>query len=126
MRTDEFFYDVLHLPDGRHLRVRVRSLVGLMPLLAVESIEPELLDAVPGFKSRLEWYLANRPDLAGLISRWHAPGAGERRLIALTRGHRMKRLLRRMLDPEEFLSPHGIRSMSKWHEQNPYVLPRIG
>ena len=123
---DEFFYDVLHLPDGRYVRVRVRSLVGLMPLLAVETIEPELLNAVPGFKSRLEWYLAHRPDLAALISRWHEPGSGERRLIALTRGHRMKRLLRRMLDPEEFLSDYGVRSMSKYHEQHPYVLHGLG
>ncbi|CAA9239632.1 MAG: GH63 [uncultured Chthoniobacterales bacterium] len=123
---DEFFYDVLHLPDGRYVRMRVRSLVGLMPLLAVETIEPELLEAVPGFKSRLEWYLENRPDLAALISRWHAPGSGERRLIALTRGHRMKRLLRRMLDPEEFLSPYGVRSMSKYHEQHPFVLQGSG
>lgn len=119
---DEFFYDVLHLPNGRYERVRVRSLVGLMPLLAVETIEPALLDAVPGFKARLEWYLANRPELASLISRWHEPGAGDRRLIALTRGHRMKRLLRRMLDPDEFLSPYGVRSMSKFHQANPYVL----
>ena len=122
---DEFFYDVLHLPDGRCTRLRVRSLVGLMPLLAVETIEPALLDAVPSFKARLEWYLNNRPDLAALISRWHESGAGDRRLIALTRGHRMKRLLKRLLDPEEFLSPFGVRSMSKFHKANPYVL-RIG
>ncbi|MEO7165970.1 MAG: glucosidase [Spartobacteria bacterium] len=119
---DEFFYDVLHTPGGRYLPLRVHSLVGLMPLLAVETIEPELLDAMPGFKERLEWYLANRPDLAGLISRWAEPGSGERRLIALTRGHRMKCLLRRMLDPEEFLSDYGVRSLSKFHEKNPYVL----
>ena len=119
---DEFFYDVLHLPDGRYVRLRMRSLLGLMPLLAVETIEPALLDAVPGFKARLEWYLTNRPDQAGLISRWFEPGAGERRLIALTRGHRMKRLLRRMLDPEEFLSPYGVRSMSKYHQDHPYTL----
>ena len=119
---DAFFYDLLHLPDGRYERLRVRSLVGLIPLLAVETIEPELLKALPGFAARLEWYLANKPELASLISRWHAPGAGERRLIALTRGHRMKRLLRRMLDPEEFLSPYGVRSLSKFHQQRPYVL----
>ena len=107
---------------GNIVRLRVRSLVGLMPLLAVETIEPELLEAMPGFSSRLEWYLAHRPDLARLISRWHEPGAGERRLIALTRGHRMKRLLRRMLDPEEFLSPYGVRSLSKRHATEPYVL----
>jgi hypothetical protein len=120
--TDEFFYDVLHMPDGRYLPLRVRSLVGLMPLLAVETVEPELLDAMPGFKERLEWYLENRPDLARLISRWHDPGAGDRRLIALTRGHRLKCLLRRMLHPDEFLSDYGVRSLSKFHEKNPYVL----
>ena len=120
--TDEFFYDVLHLPDERFIPLRVRSLVGLMPLLAVETIEPELLDAMPGFKQRLEWYLANRPELCALISRWQEPGIGERHLIALTRGHRMKCLLRRMLDPEEFLSSYGVRSMSKFHKAHPYVL----
>jgi len=120
--TDEFYYDVLHMPDGRYLPLRVRSLVGLMPLLAVETIEPELLDAMPGFKERLEWYLENRPDLASLISRWHDPGAGDRRLISLTRGHRMKCLLRRMLDLGEFLSDFGVRSLSKAHAEHPYVL----
>jgi hypothetical protein len=119
---DEFYYDVLHTPGGRYLRVRVRSLIGLMPLLAVETIQPALLDELPGFKQRLEWYLANRPDLCSLISRWQEPGLGERRLIALTRGHRMKSLLRRMLDPEEFLSDYGVRSVSKFHKEHPYVL----
>ena len=119
---DEFYYDVLHTPGGRYLPLRVRSLVGLMPLLAVETIEPELLDAVPGFKERLEWYLTNRPDLASLVSRWQEPGTGSRRLVALTRGHRMKCLLRRMLDPEELLSPYGVRSVSKYHKDHPYVL----
>ena len=119
---DEFYYDVLHLPGGRYFRVRVRSLIGLMPLLAVETIEPALLDALPGFKERLEWYLINEPHLCGLISRWQEPGMGERRLVALTRGHRMKCLLRRMLDPQEFLSDYGVRSMSKFHKEHPYVL----
>jgi hypothetical protein len=119
---DEFYYDVLHTPGGRYLPLKVRSVVGLMPLLAVETVQPQLLDAVPGFKSRLEWYLENRPDLCSLISRWQEPGAGERRLIALTRGHRMKSLLRRMLDPEEFLSDYGVRSVSKYHRDHPYVV----
>jgi hypothetical protein len=119
---DEFYYDVLHTPGGRYLPLKVRSLVGLMPLLAVETVQPQLLDAVPGFKDRLEWYLANRPDLCRLISRWQEPGVGERRLIALTRGHRMKCLLRRMLDPEEFLSDYGVRSMSKYHKAHPYTV----
>jgi hypothetical protein len=119
---DEFFYDVLHTPGGRYVRVRVRSLIGLMPLIAVETIEPALLDALPGFKQRLEWYLVNQPDLCSLISRWQEPGVGERRLIALTRGHRMKCLLRRMLDPQEFLSDYGVRSVSKFHKDHPYVV----
>ena len=123
---DEFYYDVLHTPGGRYLPLKVRSIVGLLPLLAVDVLQPQLIDALPGFKARLEWYLANRPDLAGLISRWQEPGAGERRLIAITRGHRMKCLLRRMLDPNEFLSDYGVRSVSKYHKDNPYVLTARG
>jgi hypothetical protein len=123
---DGFFYDVLHSKGRGFIRLRLRSLVGLIPLLAVETIEPELLEAMPGFRARLEWYLDNRPELAGLISRWQIPGAGSRRLIALTRGHRMKCLLCRMLDPNEFLSPYGVRSISKYHLEHPYVLKLDG
>lgn len=121
-QQDQFFYDVLHLPDGRALRLRARSLVGLIPLLAVETIEPLLLEQMPGFRARLEWFLSHRPDLARLVSRWYEPGAGERRLLALVRGSRMKRLLRRMLDPGEFLSEFGVRSLSKVHAASPYRL----
>jgi hypothetical protein len=117
---DEFYYDVLHTPGGRYLPLKVRSVVGLMPLLAVETIQWQLIEALPGFKNRLEWFLDNRPDLSGLISRWQEPGMGERRLVAITRGHRMKCLLRRMLDPEEFLSDYGVRSVSKYHQDHPY------
>jgi len=117
---DQFFYDVLHMPDDSHVPLRVRSLVGFIPLLAVETIEPELLDMLPEFKARLEWFLEHRPQLASLVSRWHEPGMEERRLLALVRGHRMKRLLKRMLDPEEFLSDYGIRAISKYHAEHPY------
>src|SRR6266581_7582683 len=119
---DEFFYDVLHVPNGEVQKLKVRSLVGLMPLLAVETIEPDLLDKLPGFKRRMDWFLNHRPDLAGLVSRWQEPGMGERRLLALVRGHRMKRLLKRMLDPEEFLSEYGIRAISRYHLERPYRL----
>ncbi len=119
---DEFCYDILHLPGGRAQRVKLRSMVGLIPLLAVETIEPALLDRLPGFRARMDWFLENRPQLAALVSRWQEPGLGERRLLALLRGHRMKRLLARMLDPEEFLSPHGVRSLSKAHAHQPYQL----
>ncbi len=118
---DKFFYDVLHLPDGRHVPLKVRSMVGLIPLFAVETLEPELLDRVPEFKRRLEWFLNYRPDLAALVSHWNEPGRGHRRLLSLLRGHRMKRLLRRMLDETEFLSAHGVRALSRVHEEQPYV-----
>ncbi len=118
---DKFFHDVLHLPDDRKVPLKIRSMVGLIPLFAVETLEPELLDRVPEFKRRLEWYLNYRPDLASLVSHWDEPGRGKRRLLSLLRGHRMKRLLKRMLDEAEFLSPYGVRALSKVHEKHPYV-----
>ena len=118
---DQFFYDVLHMPDDSHVPLKVRSLVGFIPLLAVETIEPDLLDMLPVFKARLEWFLEHRPHLASLVSRWHEPGMEERRLLALVRGHRMKRLLKRMLDPQEFLGDYGIRGLSKYHAEHSYA-----
>ena len=120
--NDKFFYDVLNLPDDVRVRLRIRSMVGLIPLFAVETLEPELLNRLPGFRQRLEWFLSHRPDLAGLVSHWQSPGRGDRRLLSLLRGHRMKRLLRRMLDESEFLSDYGIRAMSRAHLDHPYVL----
>jgi len=120
--ADQFYYDVLHMPSGRVLPLKVRSLVGLSPLFAVETLGPELLNKVPNFKRRMEWVLDNRPDLASLISRWHEPGVGETRLLSLLRGSRMKALLRRMLNETEFLSEYGIRALSKEHENNPYEI----
>ncbi len=120
--ADEFFYDVLHYPDGAMEPLKVRSLVGLIPLLAVETIEPDLLEAMPEFNSRMQWFLENRPGLARLVSRWGEEGMGRRHLLALVRGHRMKRLLARMLDPEEFLSEHGIRSLSRYHRDRPFMI----
>jgi len=119
---DEFFYDVLHLADGQMQPLKLRSLVGLIPLLAVETIDPDQLERLPLFRERLEWFLENRPDLAGLVSRWHEPGLGERRLLALVRGHRMKRVLRHMLDPAEFLSDFGVRSLSRVYADAPYTI----
>jgi len=119
--ADKFFYDVLHLPDGAMTPLKVRSMVGLIPLFAVETLEPELLERVPEFKRRLEWFLAYRPELASLVSHWNEEGRGHRRLLSLLRGHRMKRLLKRMLDETEFLSPYGVRALSRVHDEAPYT-----
>lgn len=118
--ADEFYYDVLNLPGGRSLPIKIRSMVGLIPLFAVETLEPELLEQVPAFTARLQWFLQHRPKLARLVSRWQEHGQGERQLLSLLRGHRMKCLLRRMLDETEFLSAHGVRALSKVHEHAPY------
>ncbi len=121
--TDEFYYDWLDL--GHHggeqhkIPLRVRSMVGLIPLFAVEVLEPEMIDRLPAFKARLEWFLEYRPDLCELISHWDVPGVGQRRLLSLLRGHRMKCLLRRMLDETEFLSPYGVRALSRYHLDHP-------
>jgi len=123
---DQFFYDELNPTDGVIIPLKVRSMVGLIPLFAVETLEPELLDELPDFSRRLDWFLAYRPDLCRLVSRWQEPGLGERRLLSLLRGHRMKALLRRMLDETEFLSDYGVRALSRHHEQHPYVFDCLG
>jgi hypothetical protein len=117
---DEFYYDVLNLPDGRMEPLKVRSMVGLIPLFAVEVLDPELLDQLPDFAGRLHWFLNYRPDLAKLVSRWEEPGMKQRHLLSLLRGHRMKCLLRRMLDETEFLSDFGVRAISRYHLEHPY------
>jgi len=116
---DEFFYDVLHTDNGC-TKLKVRSMVGLIPLFAVEVIEPDIITESAEFAGRMDWFLNYRPDLANLVSRWNIVGKGERRLFSLLRGHRLKRILKRMLDEKEFLSEYGIRALSKYHEENPY------
>lgn len=123
---DQFYYDHLEMPDGRVETLRVRSWVGLIPLLAVEVIDDERLRGLPRFAARLRWLMENRPGLAALVSRWQERGANETHLLSLLRGHRMKRLLRRMLDETEFLSPHGVRSVSRHHAERPFVLDGLG
>ncbi len=123
---DNFYYSVLSLPTGQSIPIRLRSLVGLIPLFAVEVIEHELLDQMPHFKSRLKWFLDKRPDLANLVSRWHQPGSKSRRLLSLARAFRMKKILQRMLDENEFLSPYGIRALSRYHLQHPYIVDAHG
>jgi len=117
---DKFYYDVLNTDEGEK-KLKIRSMIGLIPLFAVEVIEPETLECLPNFGRRLKWFLQYRPDLANLVSRWYIDGKGERRLFSLLRGHRLKKILKRMLDENEFLSEFGVRALSKYHETHPYV-----
>ena len=119
---DGFFYDVLRLPDGRKHPMRIRSMVGLIPLFAVETLEPELLDRLPGFKRRLEWFIDNRRDLVGNLACMRTRGKGERRLLSIIGGDQLRRVLQLMLDENDFLSPYGIRALSRYHKDHPYTL----
>jgi hypothetical protein len=123
---DKFYYDALTLPGREPIPLRIRSMVGLIPLFAVEVLEASLLERLPGFASRLKWFLEYRPDLAALVSRWQETGRGERHLLSLLRGHRMKKLLLRMLDEAEFLADYGVRALSRHHLEQPYVLQLNG
>ena len=119
---DAFFYDVLRLPDGAGIPLRVQTIVGLIPLFAVEVIDGAAIDRLPEFRAGLLAVLHRRPELAALISRWSVPGSADRRLLSLLRGHRMKSLLARILRPTEFLSPFGIRALSRRHRDHPFEL----
>jgi hypothetical protein len=119
---DEFYYDAIRKSDGNDVKLKIRSMVGLIPLLAVEVLEDAMLSSQKDFTDRLYWFLNNRPELANLVSKWGIKGQNEKHLLSLLRGHRMKRILYRMLDENEFLSDHGLRALSKYHEAHPYVL----
>jgi hypothetical protein len=118
---DGFFYDSLHLPDGRVIPLGIRSLVGLLPLFAVDTIEPDILEIMPDFNRRLHWFMTFRPHLSGNMASIDVPGVGQRRLVAILTKERLVRVLRRMLDEKEFLSPYGIRSVSQYHRDQPYL-----
>ena len=119
---DGFFYDVLRLPDGRKYPMRVRSIVGLIPLFAVETLEPELLGRLPGFRRRLEWFVDNRPDLVRNVACMRTRGMGERRLLSIVGRDQLRQVLQVMLDEQEFLSAYGIRALSRHHHDDPYEL----
>ena len=124
--TEEFYYDQVVLPDGSRVELKINSIVGLIPLFANQVLEPEVLELLPEFSARMQWFLKHRPQLADLISNWHIAGQGERRLLSLLRGHRMKALLHRMLDETRFLSEFGVRALSKNHEHHPFRLEAGG
>jgi hypothetical protein len=122
---DGFFYDVLHMPGGEHVPMKVRSMVGLIPLFAVETLDSQVVNRLAGFKRRMDWFIENRRDLTANVACMKAPGAGERRLLSIVDGERLRQVLRVMLDEKEFLSPYGIRALSRVHKDEPYLL-RVG
>lgn len=119
---DGFYYDVLHFHGDGNTPLKVRSMVGLIPLFAVGTIEPEVLDRLPDFKRRLYWFIENRPDLIGNVSCMKTPGEGERRLLAVAYRERLERVLKVLLDENEFLSPHGVRALSRFHLDRPFEM----
>jgi hypothetical protein len=119
---DGFYYDVLCLPDGTGFPMKVRSMVGLIPLFAVETLEPETLSKMSGFTRRLEWFVENRKDLIGNVACMRTRGEAERRMLSILDQDQLRRVLKIMLDEKEFLSPYGIRALSQIHRDHPYTL----
>ena len=124
-REDGFFYDVLHLPNGTTTHMKVRSMVGLIPLFAVETLDSELIDSLPRFKHRMQWFIENRPDFAQHLETQSQDGE-VRRFLSLVNRDRLRSVLRYMLDEKEFLSPYGIRALSRYHKDHPYVVSVMG
>jgi hypothetical protein len=119
---DGFYYDVLNMPNGTQLPMRIRSMVGLIPLFAVATLDPEDVEALPGFKRRLEWFIRHRTDLTRNVASMSAAGESERRLLSIVDATQLRRVLRVMLDENEFLSEFGVRSLSRVHLEHPYSL----
>ena len=125
-KEDGFYYDVLHLPNGDRHYLKVRSLVGLIPLLAVETLEQDIVDRLPGFKRRMQWFIDNHPDVPEHIETVEHKGKGVRRLLSLVNRGQLESVARYLLNESEFLSPYGIRAISKFHNDNPYVFRTNG
>jgi hypothetical protein len=119
---DGFYYDVLHLPDGTHYPMKVRSMVGLVPLFAVTILEPERTEQFPGFTRRMQWFLENNPDAQRHLDMSQHSEHGVRKLLSIVGRRQLERILRYTLDESEFLSPFGIRALSKTHGEHPYTL----
>ncbi len=123
---DGFFYDVLRLPDGSATRLKVRSMVGLLPLAAVSVFEEDILDRLPTFAKNARLFLQRNPELAVNLHMPATPGVAGRRLISTVNETKLRRILARMLDEQEFFSPHGIRALSRYHLEHPYVFHHRG
>ncbi len=115
-----FFYDIHYASEGDWERMKVRSLVGIVPLFAVETLESADLERMQGFKRRLDWFVQNRPDLTSSIARMHG-GQNDRLLLSIVDEDKLRRILRVMLNEEEFLSPYGVRALSRFHRAHPFV-----
>jgi len=123
---DGFYYDRLRVADDKDILLRLRSIVGLLPMLAADTMEESLIATLPGFKKRMQWFIDHRPDLTETLASITECGIEQRRILSLVNRPRLERILQRMLDEAEFLSPHGIRSLSKHYQQNPFVQPIDG
>jgi hypothetical protein len=119
---DGFYYDVLHRPGQDEMSLKIRSMVGLIPIFAVESFPPELLARFPDFLRRLEWFIDHRPDIAAGVACMRTPGVEGRRFFSIVDPQKLRRIVQRLLDESEFLSPHGIRALSRAHRDDPYML----
>jgi hypothetical protein len=119
---DGFFYDAVHMPSGEQHYLKVRSMVGLIPLFAVETLEPELIARLPGFQRRMQWFLDNMPSFATRVDSSQTSPNGVRRLLSLVDRNQLVRIIGYMVNKEEFYSPHGIRALSKYHAAHPYTL----
>ena len=123
---DGFYYDVLHLPDQRNIPIRLRSMVGLIPLFAVEVFESKWFDSLPDFKKRTEWFFKNLPELTEDMTFMKNLGKDNRRILSIVNEQRLRRILRTMLSETEFLSDYGIRAMSRHYKSNPYIIDLDG
>jgi hypothetical protein len=123
---DGYFYDVLQLDGSEAVPVRVRSMVGVVSLFAVTVLEPDVLARLPSFARRLEWFVSNKPEYAEHISHTTVPGRGNRLLLSIVDPARIRRILRYVLDPDEMLSDHGVRSLSRVYGANPYSMEIAG
>jgi len=119
--NDQFYYDVLNLPPRQRIKLKVRSVVGLIPLFAVMTLEPEMMAKLPAFCNRVEWFIEHRPDLRWNVACMRTPGNQKFRLLSIVWKERLVAILQKLLDEDEFLGEHGIRAVSRFHKSHPYV-----